>query len=318
MKDRQLWAIVLAGGEGQRLAETAQQSFGSRLPKQFLSFGRERTLLQATLDRLQAVIPPQRTVVVVARRHLQLASEQLSAFHGLEFVAQPVNVGTAPGVLLPLVHVLRRDPDADVALVPSDHDFRSPAVMRAALLRAKRATGVAGSSMVLLGATAESPASDLGWIVTGKARVGHGVRAIRQFVEKPAPCLANSLFEQGALWNTMLSVSRGDLLWELGRKHLPGHAALFASYAQEKFGASATPARLDQLYEQLVPADFSRDWVAACTGLRATGMPGAGWSDCGTPERLAAVLRHSPGLAKAANVAIWSSPDGSHASGAQR
>jgi mannose-1-phosphate guanylyltransferase len=319
MKDRQFWAIVLAGGEGQRLADTARQAYGSRLPKQFLSFGQERTLLQATLDRLQPVIVPQRTVVVVARRHLELAGEQLSAFPGVEFVAQPANVGTGPGVLLPLVQVLKRDPGADVALVPSDHDFRAPALMREALLRARRAAAAAGSSMVLLGATAESAASDLGWIVTETARARQGVRAIREFVEKPAPCVANRLFAQGALWNTMLSVTRAQVLWELARKHLPAQLALFESYAQDKRAGSGAGARLEQLYQRLSPADFSRDWVAACTGLRATAMPGAGWSDCGTPERLAAVLRQTPSLAKATtSLVLRNAPNESRAAGVQR
>ena len=65
MDERRLWGIVLAGGEGSRLAETTQRVYGSRVPKQFLSFGQNRTFLQATVDRLQGVIPPERTVVLV-------------------------------------------------------------------------------------------------------------------------------------------------------------------------------------------------------------------------------------------------------------
>jgi hypothetical protein len=34
---------------------------------------------------------------------------------------QPCNRGTAPGVLLPLVAILDRDPEAVVLLLPSDH-----------------------------------------------------------------------------------------------------------------------------------------------------------------------------------------------------
>lgn len=297
MNERRLWAIILAGGEGSRLAETTQRVYGSSLPKQFLSFGQDRTFLQATVDRIQSLVPPKRTVVVVAQRYEGLARRQLSEFAGIEFVAQPCNVGTGPGVLLPLVHVLKRDPRADVALVPSDHDFRSPSVMCQALLRAKRASGAANSSMVLLGAKAEAPASDLGWIITKQDRRNSGVRSILEFVEKPAPPRADWLFRQGALWNTMLSVSRGQALWQLARRHLPVQAALFESYASACSGREAQ-AQLSQIYERLLPADFSRDLVAASSGLRATSMVDAGWSDCGTPERLAAALGRRPGLVR--------------------
>jgi mannose-1-phosphate guanylyltransferase len=288
MNGRRLWAIVLAGGEGSRLAETARRLCDSPLPKQFLSFGQSRTFLQLTVDRLKALVPPERTVAVVAACHAALARTQLSDFPGLEIVAQPRNAGTGPGVLLPLLHVLRRDPQAYVALVPSDHDFRAPAKMLQAIRAAKRAAR-SGADLVLIGARAEFAASDLGWIVPEAARRRTLVRPIESFVEKPAPHVAAQLFERGALWNTMLSVARADALWELGRRHMPAQAALLEEYARS-IGTPDDNDHLRDVYERLPAADFSRDLVAASGGLRVTAMEGAGWSDCGTPERLAAAI----------------------------
>lgn len=284
-----LWAIVLAGGDGTRLAETTRRVYGSSLPKQFQSFGRARTFLQSTLDRMQGLIPPQRTVVVVSASHETVAREQLAAFEGIEIVAQPRNQGTLPGVLLPLVHVLRRDPGADVALVPSDHDFTHPGIMLDALARARAAARAPRAAMVLLGACAEGPAIDLGWMLTKTAAVSRGAVPIREFVEKPGQALAEQLFRAGALWNTMLSVTRGEALWGLARRHAPGHAAWFEGYAAS-VGQPNAGVRLRELYEHLRPADFSRDLVAVARGSYAVSMEGAGWSDCGTPERLEAAL----------------------------
>jgi mannose-1-phosphate guanylyltransferase len=288
MKARRLWAIVLAGGEGARLAETTERMYGSRLPKQFLSFGQTRTFLQTTVDRLSEIVPAERTVVVVAGCHASVAREQLVDSPSIQIVEQPRNAGTGPGVLLPLIHVIARDPEAMVVLVPSDHDFRTPGVMRASILTAQRAAH-SNAEMVLIGARAESAASDLGWIVPRLAKRRTRVASIESFVEKPAPAIAERLFERGALWNTMLSVSRAGALWALGRRHLPEQAALFEDYARH-IGTEHAAERLRDVYERLPPADFSRDLVAACKGLRVTAMEGAGWSDCGTPERLAAVL----------------------------
>jgi mannose-1-phosphate guanylyltransferase len=290
MKRRALWAIVLAGGDGSRLAETSRRMYGSCLPKQFLSFGRKRTFLQATVDRLATLIGPERTVVVVASRHEALAREQLADFPGIELVAQPSNLGTGPGVLLPLIHVLRRDRYADVALVPSDHDFRAPDAMLEALGRARRAA-CHHRGMVLLGAVAESPASDLGWIVPKRKLAPQlGVGSIRQFVEKPAPALATRLFQRGALWNTMLSVAPAETLWTLARRQLPLQTARFESYAP-KVGTAFATETLRATYEGMPAADFSRDLVAGASGLWVTPMLDSGWSDCGTPERLSAAIR---------------------------
>jgi mannose-1-phosphate guanylyltransferase len=288
MKQRPLWAIVLAGGEGSRLAETSRQVYGSCLPKQFLSFGRRRTFLQATLDRLAALIPAARTVVVVASARESLAREQLGEFSGVEFVAQPKNLGTGPGVLLPLLSVLHREALADVALVPSDHDFRAPHILLETLERAQQSARTQ-QSMVLIGAAAECAATDLGWIVPKRALAPKGAGAVRRFVEKPPQALAERLFRAGGLWNTMLSVTPAAALWELAKRALPAHTAAFESHAQ-RLGPPAAGAALTQLYEELPPADFSRDWVAPSTGLRVISMAEAGWSDCGTPERLAAAL----------------------------
>jgi mannose-1-phosphate guanylyltransferase len=293
MKYRRLWAIVLAGGEGSRLAETTERIYGSRLPKQFLSFGQSRTFLQTTIDRLSEIVPAERTIVVVAGCHAALARQQLAELTSIEIVEQPRNAGTGPGVLLPLSHVLARDPEAMVVLVPSDHDFRTPDKMRASILTAQRAAR-SNADMVLIGARAECAASDLGWIVPSRPQRRTRVASIESFVEKPAPAIAERLFERGALWNTMLSVSRARTLWALGRRHLPEQAALFEEYAQH-IGSERAAACLREVYERLPHADFSRDLVAACKGLRVTAMEGAGWSDCGTPERLAAVFGEGPG-----------------------
>ena len=143
--------------------------------------------------------------------------------------------------------------------------------------------------MVLIGARAEWAASDLGWIVPKPLRSRSRVSTIERFVEKPEPRLAARLFERGALWNTMLCVAQAGALWRLACQHLPQQAALFDEYVRS-IGTDTAAACLSEIYERLTVADFSRDLVAAAEGLRVTAMDGAGWSDCGTPERLAAAF----------------------------
>ena len=60
-----LWAIILAGGDGRRLAPLTDCLYGERLPKQFAVLAGHRSLLQATVDRMLPLVPPSRVVVVV-------------------------------------------------------------------------------------------------------------------------------------------------------------------------------------------------------------------------------------------------------------
>jgi len=61
-----LWAIVLAAGEGTRLSTLTRFLHGWNMPKQFAALWGGRTFLARTLDRIAAIVPRQRTVVVVA------------------------------------------------------------------------------------------------------------------------------------------------------------------------------------------------------------------------------------------------------------
>jgi mannose-1-phosphate guanylyltransferase len=85
-----------------------------------------RSLLQETMDRVAPLVPPEHTVVVVGLAHEELARLQLREYEGAEIVVQPKNLDTGPGILLLLTHVLSRDPEASVVVLPSDHYIANP------------------------------------------------------------------------------------------------------------------------------------------------------------------------------------------------
>jgi mannose-1-phosphate guanylyltransferase len=277
------------------MASLTNALYGQDLPKQFAALDSDRTLLQGTMDRVGRLIPPRRTVVVVSAAHEHIAAEQLAEYPGVEIVVQPRNLGTGPGILLPLAHILVRDPEADVAVFPSDHHIRRNEPFIEALEHALMVAPRSESGVVLLGAAAERPASDLGWIVRGR-RLGNALdRAwqVDRFVEKPSESVAMALLGSGSLWNTMVIAGRGRSLWEMGRRHLPRQAAAFEQY-QTFIGQPEARQMRERLYQQMHPACFSREVLQAAEGLAVVPLIDAGWFDCGTPERLFDWLRTTP------------------------
>jgi mannose-1-phosphate guanylyltransferase len=294
-----VWAIVLAAGEGSRMAPLTRALYGHDLPKQFAALDGDRTLLQQTMNRIAPVTPPERTVVVVAEGYYDLACQQLADYRGVEIVAQPRNVGTGPGILLPLAHVLARDPEADVAVYPSDHHVRRTEPFVEAVERARTVARAAESGLALLGAAAERPATDLGWIMRGQRIGGQLDRAwkVHRFIEKPPESLAMLLLGAGSLWNTMVLVSRARALWALSERHIPAQTRAFADYVAALRAGTGVRAAREALYCDLAPADFSREVLQVAEGLAVVPLIDSGWFDCGTPERLFEWLKASPEMA---------------------
>jgi mannose-1-phosphate guanylyltransferase len=283
-----LWAIVLAAGEGTRLVSVTRALYGSEIPKQFAALTGERTFLQMTMDRISTLVPPSRTVVVVSEARRALAEAQLADYPGVEIVAQPRNLGTAVGVLLPLTHVLARDPDARVAIFPSDHHIRREVPFVDAVRRALRAALEAPSGTALVGAAAESAATDLGWIVPDRKIRPNDARSARvvRFVEKPPEAAAMRLLAAGALWNTLVIAAEGRGLWELASRQVPHVAEGFERYRHAVRGPKASMS-MRELYGRLPSADISRDVLQRSPyELAVVSLIDAGWSDLGTPARL--------------------------------
>lgn len=289
------WAVVLAAGEGSRMAPLTRALYGHEVPKQFAALDGDRTLLQRTMDRIAPITPPERTVVVVSDSCEDLARTQLQGYPGVEIVPQPSNIGTGNGILLPLAHVLARDPQADVAVYPSDHHIRRPDPFREAVDRAVRIARRCDSGVALLGAAAERPAVDLGWIVRGNPLGGRLDRAwsVQRFVEKPPEALAMLLLGTGGLWNTMVIIGRARTLWELSRRHLPEQTRAFDAYLLQIGSANLRQSR-ELIYRHLLPADFSREVLQLARGLAVVPLIDSGWFDCGTPERLLEWLKSTP------------------------
>ena len=290
------FCIVLAAGDGTRLAPLVRRLHGDERPKQFAVLKGERSLLQDTMNRMTAVAPPARTVVVVSDRHRYLAEEQLGGGAAPEVVCQPRNVGTGSGILLPLAHVVARSPQATVVITPSDHHFHRPGRFTSKMSYAIDAAAAAPDGVCLLAVDAEGPSEDLGWIVSGAPLPARpGASTIERFVEKPSLPVARRLYDGGGLWNTFVMVGAAASFWRLAREHMPTQTRLLERYLPA-IGTHLERRVLEGIYAELEPADWSRDVLAHARGLAVVSVGGSGWSDWGTPARLFESLNATPEL----------------------
>lgn len=287
------WAVVLAGGEGVRLRPLVRQVLGEDRPKQYVRLLGPRTLLRQTLDRVGLAIPASRTLVVTVRRHAGYIAEELAGASQPTVLAQPLDRGTAAGVLYPAHWIAWRNPEATVAIFPSDHFLIGETSFMAHVAEVVAWVNKHPDRLVLLGATPTSPEVEYGWVEPdgqlGDLSTG-AIRGVRQFWEKPSVARARACLKAGHLWNTSVMVGKVVTLLQTGWQALPELSDRLTRI--EPFvGTGEEAEAVRQAYELMPKASFSRSVLETCPELLAVSrLPHVVWSDLGSPHRVMEAL----------------------------
>jgi mannose-1-phosphate guanylyltransferase len=285
--DEHRWAIILAAGDGSRIRPFMTDGEGHPIPKQFWPIEGRRTMLDWSIDRAEKLVARERIVVIVAEQHRIWWEGELQRVSPENVVVQPSNRGTAVGVLLPLLSVLRRDPDATILLLPSDHFVEQERTLRSAINDALRAAEVESSAAaVLMGMTPGTNDREYGWILPARRRVPEMATGVASFVEKPEAAEAGRLRRDGALINSFILTAKAQRLWKLCETTLPVVAESLR-HVDPRPVTRAGRRALENAYSRLPSLDFSREVLSKNSSkLAVIPVPECGWSDLGTPARL--------------------------------
>jgi mannose-1-phosphate guanylyltransferase len=255
-------------------------------------------LLEDAIVRASHIVPPERICTIVAQQHQQWWSQTpgLNALPAKNLIVQPRNRGTAIGVLYSLLHILAKDPEAKVVLLPADHYVRDEAVMLDSLKTAMQRLEVQAKRPVLLGMEPEEVDVELGYILPAPGD-SLGDEAVVRFVEKPSYSAAAEIIRAGGLWNAFIMAASAQALLDL---FLPRYSLMVMEmqvivkrHLRAVFPAGGWPA-IVELYDRLPNLDFSRDILEGNERkLRVVKVPPCGWSDLGTPTRVGETLRRS-------------------------
>lgn len=285
--DASPWVVVLAGGEGSRVRAFTTLEDGVAVPKQFCHFRDERSLLGATLARAMRLAPREQIVVVVVEAHRRWWESELAQLPVANVLSQPANRGTGVAILHALVHIGRNDPSPRLVVMPSDHDFDDEDLLLRYVGCAAETAGLFPSALVILGIAPSHLDAEYGLIVPG-AGTRHASRPVREFVEKPTLTTAAHLARAGALWNSFIFASTGAALAGAFQAALP---SLAMDHLESFAGGEAEARAIAAMFESLPDCDFSRDVLQRnAARLRLIEVPNCGWTDLGTPARLAAWL----------------------------
>lgn len=271
-----LHAVIMAGGSGTRFWP---ESRGPQ-PKQLLKLVGERTMIQATVDRIASLVPADRVLIVTNAQLVEEIRRQLPQLPSRALLGEPCRRDTAPCIGLAALEIVRNDPAGIMAVMPSDHVISPDDKYCAAIAQAQRLVEESPERIVTFGIRPTYPAESFGYIERGAA-LASGVYRVQQFREKPKAELAREYLAAGTFyWNS------GIFVW----KAATILAALEARQPQmmshlKKIAAAAGTASFAQVLEREFTAiqGISIDYAVMehATDVVVIEAP-FGWDDVGS------------------------------------
>jgi mannose-1-phosphate guanylyltransferase len=204
-----MYALIMAGGVGSRLWPRSRQS----KPKQLLNLSGELTMMQATVQRLRPILPPEHIFVVTSAAYVPLIHDQVPDLPMQNLIGEPSGKNTAPAISLGIAQMRHQGIDDVVAVLPADHLIQDEVAFRQALVVA--AEVARAGRLVTFGINPTGPATGYGYIQRAAPLGdfhGHDAFEVRRFLEKPSREKAQEFFASGEYyWNS------GMFIWQMSR-----------------------------------------------------------------------------------------------------
>ena len=167
-------------------------------------------MIQATVDRLEGLVPPERTMVLTNEALVEAVRRQLPQLPPQSVIGEPCKRDTAPCVGLASLLAQSRDGDATLVVLPADHVISDEAAFRSAVEHAARLVEQNPARLVTFGVAPTYPATTFGYIERGDSLAGDQpipTFAVRQFREKPPLEVAKEYIAAGRYyWNAGIFV----------------------------------------------------------------------------------------------------------------
>jgi mannose-1-phosphate guanylyltransferase len=206
-----LYVLILAGGSGERFWPLSRRA----CPKQLLTLFSAETLLEATLRRLDGLVPPANVLILTNAEQADGVRAVAKSIPAENIVAEPAKRDTAAAIALGVGWVAARQSHATMAVLPADHLIQDIAGFQQTLSTAANLALRTGE-LVTIGIKPTWACPGFGYIELGAnvkvpdAPPGPPAFNVLRFREKPGVELAEQFIAQGNFrWNA------GMFIWTI-------------------------------------------------------------------------------------------------------
>jgi mannose-1-phosphate guanylyltransferase len=276
-----VYAVIMAGGFGTRFWPASRAD----RPKQLLALGGnpDESLLAATVRRLEPLIVPENVFIATGARLRDGTARELPRVPRSQILAEPVPRNTAPCIGWATATIARQDPDAIVAVLPSDHFIVDEEGFRSTVARALE--GARAGYLTTIGVVPTRPETGYGYVEVGApiGASGSALFAVERFVEKPDRARAESYVQGNKhLWNAGMFFFQARAMMDAIKEHLPA-----LGEGLDKIDRAAAAGREDAELASVFPTlpSISIDHGVMEKARRLAVVKGDfGWSDVGSWE----------------------------------
>ena len=215
------YCVIMAGGSGTRFWPASRAA----KPKQFLDVTNTgKTFIRHTYDRFLKIVPQENIIVVTAEKYRDLVLENLPELAESNLLLEPYSRNTAPCVAYAAYALLKRNPEAQMVVTPSDHMIDDEDLFAETISKAFEYISH-NDVLMTLGVVPTRPDTNYGYVQAcgGHEAITKGEPVeVKTFTEKPDRTLAQVFIDSGEfLWNAGIFVWRADSIRKEMERHLP-------------------------------------------------------------------------------------------------
>lgn len=214
-----LHAVIMAGGGGTRFWPRSR----ARHPKQFLTLTGERSLIQQTCDRIEVMVPPERTWVITTSSLTEQCREQLPQIPAEQIIGEPMGRDTAPCIGLGAALIHQQDAKAVMIAMPADHVIEPVPRFHLAVDVGVKQVEEHPEALLTFGIPPTFPATGYGYIHRESELAtmqGVTINRVAGFEEKPEFDIAEKYVASGEYyWNSGIFIWKTKALLDELKQH---------------------------------------------------------------------------------------------------
>ena len=237
-------------------------------------------MIQLTVERVKDLVAIEDVYVATNKSYAALVQEQLPGIPKENILCEPIGRNTAPCIGMGAAHIQKKNGDALMMVLPSDHLIKNEALFVQTLKNALDAAQK-GPNLATIGITPNYPETGYGYIKFDSQKKGGEAFEVERFVEKPGLEKAKEYLADGSyLWNSGMFVWKTSTILSCIKEFMPD-----LSSGLEKIQAAIGSADYEKTLESVFPnlPSESIDYGVMEKAKNVWVLPGDfGWDDVGS------------------------------------